>query len=142
MTGFKTKIGEFFVDLINRDKASSFACEMVCCLPERGVEPVDITDDSFSMEDVTAFFGPDAVSVKVIPIEKNAGGSGEHELVLEFANKLSPEVEFVKISFDNIATDFDGDSFETDFLDFEFVKPVIKQVTVFEGVADARDLKI
>lgn len=132
MSAFKAEVEKFFENLIAQDNASGFANEVVCCLPEMNDGPIDLSDDKFVMEHVISHFGADAVSLKAIALEKDAGASGEHDFVIELMNKSTSDSEFVKISIDNIPQDMDGDSFCTEFQGFEFVKPVEKTVTAFQ----------
>jgi hypothetical protein len=132
MSEFKTEIKDFFDKLIAQDHASGFANEVVCCLPKMGAEPNDLSDDKFVMKQLTEYFGTDAISLKAVAIEKNAGGAGEHEFVIELSKRASSEIEFVKISIDSIPQDYDCNSFCTEFQEYEFVQPITQVVTAFK----------
>jgi hypothetical protein len=131
MSDFKTEVANFFENLVAQDKASGFANEVICLLPEMGEEPHDLSDDKYAMEHITSHFGEGTVSLKAIAIERDAGGAGDHEFVIELMKKATSDIEFVKISIDNIPQDMDGDSFCTEFQDYEFVQPFTKTVTAF-----------
>jgi hypothetical protein len=101
-------------------------------LPEIDEGSSDLSGDEYAMEHILAHFGDGAVSLKAIAIEKDASAAGDHEFVVGLTKKSTSETEFVKIFVENIPQDLDGNSFCTDFLDYEFVRPFTKIIVAFE----------